>query len=108
MYPKKKPKTDRERFYDAFGKKVGCTPEQYLRRKLAGGMPEAELKRLYDMLAIERHVRRASTHEVPTCARCRSRIVLRTGQSGARKGQKFWGCSNYPACRYTKNLEEDA
>ena len=42
MYPKKKPKTDRERFYDAFGKKVGCTPEQYLRRKLAGGMPEAE------------------------------------------------------------------
>ena len=35
MYPKKKPKTDRERFYDAFGKKVGCTPEQYLRRKLA-------------------------------------------------------------------------
>ena len=53
MYPKKKPKTDRERFYDAFGKKVGCTPEQYLRRKLAGGMPEAELKRLYDMLAIE-------------------------------------------------------
>ena len=53
MYPKKKPKTDRERFYDAFGKKVGCTPEQYLRRKLAGGMPEGELKRLYDMLAIE-------------------------------------------------------
>lgn len=46
MYPKKKPKTDRERFYDAFGKKVGCTPEQYLRRKLAGGMPEAELNML--------------------------------------------------------------
>ena len=134
MYPKKKPKTDRERFYDAFGKKVGCTPEQYLRRKLAGGMPEGELKRLYDMLAIEiamkvrctairydalqlagatetaaeRHVRRAATHEVPTCARCGAQMVLRTGQSGARKGQKFWGCSNYPACRYTKNLEENA
>ena len=133
MYPKKKPKTDRERFYDAFGKKVGCTPEQYLRRKLAGGMPEAELKRLYDMLAIEiamkvrctavrydtlqlagatetaaeRHVRRASTHAVPICARCGARMVLRTGQTGARKGQKFWGCSNYPACRYTRNLEED-
>ena len=23
-----------------------------------------------------------------------------------RQGKKFWGCSNYPACRYTKNIEE--
>ena len=119
MYPKKQPKSDREKFYGAFQKKVGCKPEQYLRRKLAGGMPEAELRRLYDMLAVEiamhlepaaettaqRHIRRAATHEVPVCARCGGRMVLRTGQSGARKGQKFWGCSNYPACRYTKDFE---
>ena len=98
MYPKKRPKTDREKFYEAFGKKVGCKPEQYLRRKLVGGMPEDEL----------RHVRRAATHEVPTCARCGARMVLRTGQSGARKGQKFWGCSNYPVCRYTKNMDDEA
>ena len=58
--------------------------------------------------AAERHVRRAATHEVPTCARCGARMVLRTGQSGARKGQKFWGCSNYPACRYTKNMDDEA
>ena len=134
MYPKKRPKTDREKFYEAFGKKVGCKPEQYLRRKLAGGMPEDELRRLYDMLAVEiamkarctairydslqlagavqtaaeRHVRRAATHEVPICARCGARMVLRTGQSGARKGQKFWGCSNYPVCRYTKNMDDEA
>ena len=131
MYPKKRPKTDPEKFYEAFGKKVGCKPEQYLRRKLAGGMPEDELRRRYDLLAVEiamkarctairydslqlagavqtaaeRHVRRAATHEVPTCARCGARMVLRTGQSGARKGQKFWGCSNYLACRYTKDFE---
>ena len=65
-------------------------------------------RRIKSPICAERHVRRASTHEVPTCARCGARMVLRTGQSGARKGQKFWGCSNYPACRYTKNLEEDA
>ena len=53
MYPKKQPKSDREKFYGAFQKKVGCKPEQYLRRKLAGGMQEAELRRLYDMLAVE-------------------------------------------------------
>ena len=88
MYPKKRPKTYLEKFYEAFGKKVGCKPEQYLRRKLAGGMPEDELRRLYDLLAVEiamkarctairydsvqlagavqtaaeRHVRRAATH----------------------------------------------
>ena len=111
MYPKKRPKTDREKFYEAFGKKVGCKPEQYLRRKLAGGMPEDELRRLYDLLAVEiamkarctairydslqlagavqtaaeRHVRRAATHEVPTCARCApgSRARARGRSSGA-------------------------
>ena len=133
MYPKRQPKSDRERFYDAFTKKVGCKPEQYLRRKLSGGMDANELRRLYDMLAVEiamkarctairydalepalresaseRHVRRASTLTVPTCARCGARMVLRTSQTGARKGQKFWGCSNYPACRYTRNMEDDA
>ena len=46
LYPKKLPKSDREKFYGAFQKKVGCKPEQYLRRKLAGGMQEAELRRL--------------------------------------------------------------
>ena len=38
MYPKKKPKSDRERFLDAFDKRVGAAPEEYLRRKLAAGM----------------------------------------------------------------------
>ena len=97
-------------------------------------MQEAELRRLYDMLAVEiamkarctairydalhlepaaetaaeRHIRRAATHEVPICARCGGRMVLRTGQTGARKGKKFWGCSNYPACRYTKDFESHA
>lgn len=130
MYPKKQRKTDRERFYDAFRKKVGATPEEYLRRKLAGGMEEAELRRRYDALAVElamklrctavryedvdltgartaqEHIRRAASHQVPVCEKCGGRMVLRTGQSGPRKGQKYWGCANYPACRYTRNAED--
>ena len=129
MYPKRKAKSDRERFLEAFGKKVGCAPEVYVRRKLAAGMRETELSKLYDMLAIEiarrssstairyadigktpevkeRCMQKAASFRVPVCARCGANMVLRTGQSGARKGQKFWGCSNYPACRYTKNIEE--
>ena len=53
MYPKKKPKTDEERFHEIFAKKVGTTPGAYLRRKLAAGVPEGELRRMYDMLAVE-------------------------------------------------------
>lgn len=32
------------------------------------------------------------------CPRCGSPLVKRNGKFGA-----FWGCSGYPACRYTKN-----
>ena len=129
MYPKRKPKSDRERFMDAFKKKVGCAPEVYVRRKLSAGMDEEELKSRYDMLAVEIarrasctavrydvleqkpepgsfHRSRAAGYTVPQCPRCKAPMVLRTGQSGPRKGQKFWGCSNYPACRYTKNMED--
>ena len=118
MYPKKQPKSDRERFLAAFQKRVGASPEQYLRRKLASGVDERELHRLYDMLAVEiamkarctalkyddlqtqlrpaaeRHRERAASASVPVCKCC------------AHKGQKFWGCSNYPVCRFTIRIED--
>lgn len=131
MYPKKERKSDRERFLDAFDKQVGATPQIYLRRKLAGGMNEAELRRLYDLLAVEiakkahctairfdealdgrpavstaeRHRAHAASARVPVCPKCGAQMVLRTGKTGARKGQRYWGCGNYPACRYTRNLD---
>lgn len=33
------------------------------------------------------------------CPRCEGHLVLRRGKYGA-----FYGCSNYPTCKYTKNL----
>lgn len=132
MYPKKQPKSDQERFLSAFKKRVGATPEEYVRRKLASGMDEAELRRLYDLLAVEvamkarctalrydaleldrrpaaqRHRERAASETIPVCKRCGAQMVLRTGQSGARKGQKYWGCSNYPVCRFTVHFEGGA
>lgn len=53
MYPKKQPKTDRERFVQAFVKKVGAEPAVYVKRKLAAGMDEKELQTLYDQVAVE-------------------------------------------------------
>lgn len=35
------------------------------------------------------------------CPKCESEMVLRTAKKGGNTGQKFWGCSKYPRCRFT-------
>lgn len=40
-----------------------------------------------------------------TCPKCSSPLVLRTVKSGERAGSKFYGCSSYPKCRYTRPAE---
>lgn len=39
------------------------------------------------------------------CPCCGGRLVLRTATRGERQGRRFMGCSNYPECRYIKNME---
>jgi len=39
----------------------------------------------------------------PTCAKCGSRMRLVQGRNG-----KFWGCSRYPTCRYTRPFRRHA
>ena len=38
----------------------------------------------------------------PACPRCGSAMVMREARRGANAGSNFWGCSNYPACRGTR------
>lgn len=40
------------------------------------------------------------------CPRCGGNLVLRIATRGDNKGNKFWGCANYPKCRYIKNVEK--
>jgi hypothetical protein len=35
------------------------------------------------------------------CPKCESEMVLRTAKKGSNAGQRFWGCSKYPRCRFT-------
>lgn len=37
------------------------------------------------------------------CPQCGSKLVLRTAKRGNNKGQNFYGCSNFPQCRYIQN-----
>ena len=42
--------------------------------------------------------------QVPKCPRCNSTLVLRTAHRGANAGKQFYGCSNYPKCKYIQNI----
>lgn len=35
------------------------------------------------------------------CPRCGGKLVLRTASKGANAGNQFWGCTNFPKCRFT-------
>ena len=35
------------------------------------------------------------------CPKCGSKLIIRDGKNG-----KFIGCTNYPKCRFTKNMEK--
>lgn len=37
--------------------------------------------------------------QAPACPKCGGEMVLRKAKSGANAGNRFWGCTNYPACR---------
>ena len=43
---------------------------------------------------------------VNKCPRCGSNLILRTASKGSNIGNQFWGCSNYPKCRYIQKQTE--
>ena len=38
------------------------------------------------------------------CPKCGGKLFIRTARKGPNVNSKFYGCSNYPNCRYTKDL----
>ena len=36
------------------------------------------------------------------CAKCGELMVMRTAKRGVHAGEQFWGCSDYPTCRYAE------
>ena len=41
------------------------------------------------------------------CPRCGGVLVLRTAARGANAGNRFYGCSNYPKCRFVQNVVQN-
>jgi restriction system protein len=41
----------------------------------------------------------------PVCPKCGAGMAKRQAKRGANAGQYFWGCTNYPGCRGTVQME---
>ena len=69
-------------------------------KNIAGKLNEVNIQ---DKKAIKEHVHQVKNHvyerkrkeELKVCPRCGGKLVVIDGQYG-----KFYGCSNYPKCRY--------
>jgi len=46
------------------------------------------------------HFLESSDFTTPTCPNCEVKLVEKIAKKGKDIGQKFWGCENYPTCRY--------
>ncbi len=60
---------------------------------LASGLDAEKKTRLLDFLE-------SNDYTTPTCPNCEIKQVIRTAKKGQTAGQEFWGCRNYPRCRY--------
>lgn len=49
----------------------------------------------------------APTTSEKTCPNCGKPLVIRTAKRGTNAGKQFYGCSGYPACRYTSELPRE-
>jgi predicted RNA-binding Zn-ribbon protein involved in translation (DUF1610 family) len=47
------------------------------------------------------------TPDAPACPKCGKEMVKRVAQKGKNSGKEFWGCSDYPACKATLNVEAE-
>ena len=46
----------------------------------------------------------ALSNIIKKCPRCGSPLALRTAKKGPNAGKQFYGCNNFPKCRYTEQL----
>jgi restriction system protein len=49
--------------------------------------------------------RKAAEEPTPNCPRCGMPMMVRTARRGRNIGREFWGCSGYPRCKGTLELQ---
>ena len=73
---------------------------------------EAIYKKLYPLTNADEAIKNQHVQSIKSrlnsndiCPRCGGKLVFRTAKTGVNIGKPFYGCSNYPKCRYIKNIE---
>jgi restriction system protein len=85
----------------------------YLRSKQTQLLTEVQIQAIAELISSRKlktsfqarreHVR--NLHDAGLrqyCPKCGSPMVLRTAKHGVNQGKQFWGCSQYPNCRATR------
>lgn len=80
-------------------------------------LDDVRIKEIYDMLypysqvpedVKEMHIENIRNSNkvisINRCPKCGGELILRKAKRGPNTGNQFYGCSNYPKCRYIKNL----
>jgi restriction system protein len=87
----------------------------YIRQKKLSVLTKDEMNRV----CLELHRLKENTSQKDTldylhsiknteiCPRCGGKLKQRTVKRGGRTGTKFTGCSNFPKCNFTRNLESE-
>lgn len=54
------------------------------------------------------HKTTSGDYTTPSCPSCGIKLVSRTSRKGNNVGKSFWGCRNFPRCRYTMQRTKSA
>ena len=88
-----------------------ATDEQNSENDISAGACQAQTEEIADLTnsgAAENETNSvkqdSDESEQPRCPYCGGNLVLRKATRGVNAGKMFYGCSNYPKCRYTKNI----
>lgn len=96
-----------------------CLDEQKLNEvygKLEALNKIDEAVKLAHVSKIQEKYKKKEKKEVPAdegtevqkiCPKCGAVLVLRTAKKGKNAGKQFYGCSNYPKCRYTIEFSDE-
>jgi ribosomal protein L37AE/L43A len=94
---------------------------RYIKSKTEAVFSDAEVKTIADKIASGRltpsfktgreHVRHVkdivkAKQNDNICPKCGSALVLRVIKKGPDEGKKFWGCSRFPQCRFSRSLPD--
>ncbi len=77
-------------------------------KEIISAIDSGKLKASFQMR--QEHVRNLKSRNDPNssqrCPKCGSPMVIRTSKKGVSQGKQFWGCSQYPKCEMTRQIEE--